>query len=172
MSGYEQSKTELGGKQNKTTPKREEVFNWTISNIHSELKTQKKAKEAKAIKGNLEYIDEGIIARILGTYLVDTEKLTKAELASYNFGYYTTSNALMTLLSMGIIPERLTKIINRKKITIREPLTTSRELNPNELMQEIGKRDSKDTKIDINTMSKEIQKNEYYLNGYTSGKTR
>ncbi len=166
MSGYEQSKTELGGKQNKTTPKREEIFNWTISNIHSEMKTQKKAKEAKAIKGNLEYIDEGIMARILGTYLLDTEKLTKAELASYNFGYYTTSNALMTLLSMGIIPERLTKIIRRKK------LTTNTELNPNELMQEIGKRDSKDTKIDINTMSKEIQKNEYYLNGYTNGKTR
>ena len=62
--------------------------------------------------------------------------------------------------------EKISKIIIRKRLTITS------ELIPNELLKEIGKRDSNDNNIDISAMSKELQTNESYLKGYTSGKSR
>lgn len=165
MSGYEQSKTEASGMK-VSGPKRKTIAQESFSRIESEIMNEQKIKEKIERIGNGKYIDEGIIARLLGIDTIDINKLSNADLTSYNFGYYTTSNALMILLSIGIIPERLTKIIIRKRLTITS------ELIPSELLKEIGKRDSNDNNIDISAMSKELQTNESYLKGYTSGKSR
>lgn len=165
MSGYEQSKTEASGMK-VSSPKRKEVSQDYFNRIESEINNKQRIKETIERIGNGKYIDEGVIARLLGIDTIDTNELSNADLTSYNFGYYTTSNALMILLSMGIIPERLTKIIIRKRLNITS------ELIPSELLKEIGKRDSNDKNIDISTMSKELQTNESYLKGYTSSKSK
>lgn len=156
MSGYEQSKTEASGMK-VSGPKRKTIAQESFGRIETEAMNEQRIKEKIERIGNGKYIDEGIIARLLGIDTIDINKLSNADLTSYNFGYYTTSNALMTLLSIGIIPERL---------------TITSELIPSELLKEIGKRDSNDNNIDISAMPKELQTNESYLKGYTSGKSR
>lgn len=165
MSGYEQSKTEAG-RRKVTVPKRKTVAQDYFNRIESAASQKRKAKETIEKIGNAKYIDEGVLARILDINILDINKLTTSELTSYNFGYYTTANSLMVLLSMGIVPDRLIKIAKIRRITIED------SLSPEELLQAIGKRDSKDENIDIANIPSKVQTNEFYLKGYTSGKTK
>ena len=78
----------------------------------------------------------------------------------------------MTILCEGKIPERLTIAIARsiERKTIDESLVG--ELYPEDLLSDIGRRDSKDENINIEELPQIVQTNRDYLRGYNSHKTR
>lgn len=164
MSGFEQSQSELGGKT-KQVPERKEASLAIFGSIESKAREKANAMKKEMTLGSKKYIEEGILFRILGINILDMSKLNNRDIISYNFGYYEASNILLHILCQGIIPERLSKIIKRKKISL------DRELYPEELLQEIGSRDREDNNIDINNMPELVKNDANYLKGYNR-KTR
>lgn len=161
MREYEQSRSELGVKK-MNVPTRKEASLRISSSIESKAREEKRMKEKLEKMGRLKYTSDGIISRILGINTLDMSKLKDGEdIASYNYGYYQVANILITILCENTIPERITKTIESKKITL------DRELYPEELLQEIGSRDREDNNIDINNMPEIIKNNAYYLKGYS-----
>lgn len=165
MFEFEQIKNETGsGKRNNLT--RKEISVAIFQDIEREKTKAQKVQQTVEIMGNKKYINDGILARLLGVNNLDMNKLTKNDINSYYFGYYDMSNVLIHILCQGIIPERLTKIIEIKHIEL------DKELYPEELLKEIGTRDSSDENININTLSNDISANESYLSGYNNKKTK
>jgi hypothetical protein len=114
-----------------------------------------------------------MLGRIIGINTISPEtELSKYDLISYNYGYTEIANTIMSILCEGKIPERLTIAIARsiERKTIDKSLVG--ELYPEDLLSDIGRRDSKDENINIEELPQIVQTNRDYLRGYNSHKTR
>lgn len=167
MNDYEQSKSERGS-GNRNNPTRKAILYAKTEIIERESRQEKKIKELIETMGNKKYIDDGILARVLGINTVNVSELTsKDDIVSYNYGYYRTSNTLIIPgLCEGYIPSRVYDILKKKRIQL------DRELYPEELLKEIGTRDSYDENINIEDLPEHLQTNATYMSGYNKNKAR
>lgn len=142
-----------------------------------QIETQHNAEKQKEInyetKGNGKYIEDGMLGRIIGINTISPEtELSKYDLISYNYGYTEIANTIMSILCEGKIPERLTIAIARsiERKTIDESLVG--ELYPEDLLSDIGRRDSKDENINIEELPQIVKNNSDYLRGYNSHRSK
>lgn len=142
-----------------------------------QIETQHNAEKQKEInyetKGNGKYIEDGMLGRIIGINTISPEtELSKYDLISYNYGYTEIANTIMSILCEGKIPERLTIAIARsiERKTIDKSLVG--ELYPEDLLSDIGRRDSKDENINIEELPQIVKNNSDYLRGYNSHRSK
>ena len=104
--------------------------------------------------------EDGMLGRIIGINTISPEtELSKYDLISYNYGYTEIANTIMSILCEGKIPERLTIAIARsiERKTIDKSLVG--ELYPEDLLSDIGRRDSKDENINIEELIVRVLEN-------------
>ena len=119
--------------------------------------------------GNNKYTKEGIIARIFGEYLLDlsSDKLTKKDLQSFIYGYYEASNRQISLMcTNNIISETIQRAVEELTTSKREEIMS---FSIDELLFDIGYRDSKDSTIKKEELNESIRSNQYYSEGYLTG---
>lgn len=148
-----------------------------FSNKADQIKAEHNAEEQKAINlethGNGKYTEDGILGRVFGINTIPAEtELSKYDLISYNYGYTEIANTIMSILCEGKIPERLTIAIARsiERKTIDKSLVG--ELYPEDLLSDIGRRDSKDENINIEELPQIVKNNSDYLRGYNSHRSK
>lgn len=127
------------------------------------------AHENKEKYGNNKYVKEGMMARIFGEYLLDIslDKLSKADLQSFKYGYYEASNRQISLMcSNNIITDFVQKSIEKLTAAKKEELEN---LSIDQLLFDIGYHDAKDSNINIDDIDQIIKNNSNYTEGYITG---
>lgn len=150
------------------------IFSNKADQIRSEHIIEEQKIANLETQGNGKYTEDGILGRVLGINTIPAEtELNKYDIISYNYGYYNASNVrIIPILCEGKIPERLTRAIARAidRKTIDKSLVG--ELYPEDLLSDIGRRDSEDGNINIEDLPQIVQTNSDYLRGYNAHKSR
>ena len=131
---------------------------------------KRKAEELREKRGNGKYINEGIIARLFGEYLVDiseNSKLSKDDITSFVYGYYSIANRqIATMCQTGQFTDFIKKAIKEKTKLKKDG---DMGLYIKKILFDIGYRDSYDENLYLEKLSDKIKNNEHYFEGYMTG---
>lgn len=164
------SKSFLNNNRVRKTVNRQSIFR-IIDDICSSVERQEERyREQLDKRGNGKYVNEGIMARILGEYLVDiseNSKLSKDDMTSFVYGYYSIANRqIYAMCQTGQFTDFIKKAI-KEKTKLKEDEDMG--LYIKKILFDIGYRDSYDENLYLEKLSDKIKNNEHYFEGYMTG---
>lgn len=151
------------GKKERTDAQAKRLFKYSVDKFFADKNRTEKAKENYEKRGNGKYSEAGILARLFDIYSMDLsikDIESKANVTSFMYGYYEAANLQLKLISNGIIPERVHKVLEASKAELHFDLT------PDNILYDVGKRDALDEHIILTKLPDEVQSNKFYLEGY------
>lgn len=164
------SKSFLNNNRVRKTVNRQEI-SLVIDNIYlSEKQREERCKELLEKRGNGKYINEGIIARVFGEYLVDISEnsdLSKDDITSFVYGYYSIANRqIYAMCEIGQFTDFIKKAIKEKTKLKKDG---DMGLYIKKILFDIGYRDSYDENLYLEKLYDKIKNNEHYFEGYMTG---
>lgn len=164
------SKSFLNNNRVRKTVNRQSIFRIIDDICSSAERQEERYREQLDKRGNGKYVNEGIMARILGEYLVDiseNSKLSKDDMTSFVYGYYSIANRqIYAMCQTGQFTDFIKKAIKEKTKLKKDG---DMGLYIKKILFDIGYRDSYDENLYLEKLSDKIKNNEHYFEGYMTG---